>query len=282
MSYDFRLCLPQAGRTEEEIATADIDPAGETGFTPRNEARKRRVAESLFAEISTLESASLGPRGSGGETKTRLLPIELNSTADNRGIQITLFDNEASVSLSYGPQEESGMRRSLDEIWRCLATMREAGGYFVFDPQLGRVLDLAVDLEAVAVCYGQANGLVSTPRKSGSEKIPSRAAWLPPELERVPYFWRWCVLSGMALLGFYVILPFTLHTRLEALVLVPGATWFGCKMLLLDVPRLKSIGWSPRLTFISIFLPAGIFLQLLLFFIAPKRASAELALNVRT
>jgi hypothetical protein len=93
----------------------------------------------------------------------------------------------------------------------------------------------------------------------------------PEKLDRLPYFYRWLALLGAAALLFYLILLFAMRTKLEALVLVPSVGWFILKIVFLDPSRLRSIGWSPILSVLSLLPPVAIFLQLLLFFLSPKR-----------
>jgi hypothetical protein len=42
-------------------------------------------------------------------------------------------------------------------------------------------------------------------------------------------------------------------------------------MTLLDPARLRAIGWSPALTLVSLFPPAGLFLQVMLFALSTRR-----------
>ncbi len=229
----------------ETIAMADIDTAVSADPAPEKETRKQRVADALLGADSTLERFPCD----GSNTKHR--HIELNSGSVGGGIQINLFDDEASVSISYGLRSEAARDR-FHSLWAYLETMHREGGYFVFDPQLGRVLKLKVDFSETLAHYEKANQLVSRPSSAPTKKNSPASKLFPLELDRLPYFCRWCALSGVALLAIYIVVQFTLHTRMEALVLIPGAGWFLCKMLLLDAPRLRSIGWSPRLTFISV------------------------------
>ena len=60
MSYDFRLCLPQADRSREEIATADMEDLEITDPVPEKEARKQRISASLIARNPALEPFAFG------------------------------------------------------------------------------------------------------------------------------------------------------------------------------------------------------------------------------
>lgn len=93
----------------------------------------------------------------------------------------------------------------------------------------------------------------------------------PEKLDRLPYFYRWLALSGVCAALFYLILLATIRTKMEGLVLLPTAGWFIVKMLYLDTARLRSIGWSPTRSLLSLLPPVAVFLQLLLFLLSPKQ-----------
>ena len=44
-------------------------------------------------------------------------------------------------------------RRVFEEIWSYLEIIEREGGFFTYDPQIGRVLDLQKDFEAPLGCY---------------------------------------------------------------------------------------------------------------------------------
>lgn len=129
----------------------------------------------------------------------------------------------------------------------------------------------------------------SSQRLSMQESAPNpvdrpnaRSAWVtlcvrqkmksafPHTLDRLPYLYRWLALSGAVSAIFYIIFIITARTELESLVLIPTVGWFIIKMLFLDTSRLRSIGWSPMLCFLSLLPPAALFHQILLFFLSPK------------
>lgn len=93
----------------------------------------------------------------------------------------------------------------------------------------------------------------------------------PEKLDRLQCLYRWLALFGVTAALFYLVLLVAMHTRMEALVLVPSAGWFIVKILFLDTSRLRSIGWSPMLSFLSLLPPVAVFLQLLLFLLSPKQ-----------
>ena len=160
MSYDFRLCLPQAGRSREEIATADEEDLGITDPVPAKEERKQRISAALIARNPALEPFAFGfddisklENISVEDAKKKYRHIELNGpTEESNGIQITLFDDEASVTVPFW-HEGAAARRVFEEIWSYLEIIEREGGFFTYDPQIDRVLDLGRDLEASLDCY---------------------------------------------------------------------------------------------------------------------------------
>ena len=159
MSYDFRLCLPQAGRSREEIATADEEDLGITDPVPAKEERKQRISAALTARNPALEPFTFGfdeiadlEKITVEEAKKKYRHIEMNGPEGSNGIQITLFDDEASVTVPYWHQGAAA-RQVFEEIWSYLEIIEREGGFFTYDPQIERVLDLQKDFEASLSCY---------------------------------------------------------------------------------------------------------------------------------
>ena len=160
MSYDFRLCLPQAGRSREEIATAHGEELGITDPVPAKEERKQRISAALIAHNPTLEPFAFGfdelsklENITVEDAMKKYRHIELNGPPEeSNGIQITLFDDEASVTVPYWHRGVAA-RRVFEEIWSYLEIIEREGGFFTYDPQIDRVLDLGKDFEASLGCY---------------------------------------------------------------------------------------------------------------------------------
>jgi len=154
MSYDFRLCLPQTGRSPEETAIGDVEDLGITDPVPEKEERKRRVAAALRARNPTLEPFAFGfeeiarfEKITVEEAKKKHRHIELNNPEPSNGIQIMLFDDEASVTVPYCHQGTAA-RQIFEEIWSYLEIIEREAGFFTYDPQIVRVLCLENDFEA--------------------------------------------------------------------------------------------------------------------------------------
>ncbi len=167
MSYDFRLCLPQEGRSSKEIATADAEGLVIADPVPAKEERKRRVAAALKVRNPTLEPFAFGfeeiaklEKTCVAEAKKKYRHIELNGPDGGNGIQIMLFDDEASVSVPYWHQGEKA-RKVFEEIWGYIEVIQLEGGYFTYDPQIDRILDLKADFIAAIECYQRVSGGVA-------------------------------------------------------------------------------------------------------------------------
>jgi hypothetical protein len=80
--------------------------------------------------------------------------VELNQPDPpvGAGIQIHVFDDSASLTVPYWHRGEDA-RSAFDSIWRYARAIAEASGYVAFDPQLGRALATAADLEAAVAAY---------------------------------------------------------------------------------------------------------------------------------
>jgi hypothetical protein len=185
MSYDLHLLAKRPGtdllsaarallaREEEEV---DAGPP-----VPEKEARKARLAEALakldphLAAFEFGYAAIAAQRGiTEDEARARYRHIELNGAEDGNGIQITLRDETVEVTVPYW-HRPAVAASVFAEVWRYLQLLERDGGFAVYDPQLDRVLDLAVDRPAVLECYG---GVVARmPQLAAQARRPARPWW---------------------------------------------------------------------------------------------------------
>jgi hypothetical protein len=84
---------------------------------------------------------------------------DLELTDSNLGLQITLFDNTAAIAIPFWPLEEERARNALSAAWICLRVLESEGGFSTYDPQVGRVLNLDSDFEAIVQVY---RGMLNT------------------------------------------------------------------------------------------------------------------------
>ena len=169
MSYDLRLCLAQSGRSPEEIASSDEADFAISDPIPELEERKQRVATALlqsnpeltqfnldFEELARIDQITLA------EAKSKYRHIELNTPEGSGGIQITIYDTEASVTVPYWHRGPTA-RRIFHEIWNYLQILEREGNYFTYDPQLERVLNLNTDFDSVLKIYKSVSNQVGDP-----------------------------------------------------------------------------------------------------------------------
>jgi len=180
MSYDFRLFRPKAG--EDPLVTARQDSGDFPDSPPdkQKEAQKRQVAEALIAHNPNLEVFQFGydeiaelEKISPSEARLKYRHLELNGPEDGNGIQITLFDDEASVTVPYWHEGEKASD-TFSEIWGYLEIIHREAGYLVYDPQLDRLLDTPADYDAALARY---TGVVRKLRKATSSTDTKKKPW---------------------------------------------------------------------------------------------------------
>ena len=165
MSYNVYLLQPTPG--EEPLATVRAKLNVETEVInpgPPNaeaEVRKQQLTRALIDENPSLEPFEFGygeiARIDGiseEEARVRYRHVELNGPENGTGIQITLYDNDASITIPYWHEPDQA-RLVFEEVWRYLRVLKDSGGFFAYDPQLDRVVDLNVDLPDVIREYGR-------------------------------------------------------------------------------------------------------------------------------
>ncbi len=163
MSYDFRLFLPQPGvdplvtaQTEQDGESEDINPGPPVA---ENETRKRAIANALMKTDPVLEVFQFGfeqiakfQNISVEEAKLRWRHMEFNGPEDGPGIQITLFDDGASLSVPYWHKDKKA-KAVFVQLWEYLKVIQRVGGYQIYDPQMESIVNLASDLEKATTCY---------------------------------------------------------------------------------------------------------------------------------
>ena len=169
MSYD--LHLVRAGMTAidaAELVLGDVDPDNPNpgAFSPAAEARKAHLTQALRSVNPALEPfafdyAEIARFLNISEEDARLKwrHIELNGPDGGNGIQITLHDETATVTVPYW-HHGIAANTVWEEIWTYLTVLKTDGGLDVYDPQLDRILDLSTDLGAVLSTYGGVVGSV--------------------------------------------------------------------------------------------------------------------------
>ncbi len=163
MSYDFRLFVPQPG--VDSLATAQSEPDQESEEinpgppVPAKEARKRAIAAALMKADPALEVFQFGfdeiarfQKISVEAAKLRFRHMELNGPEDGPGIQITLLDDGASLTVPYWHKDKKA-KAVFARSWEYLKVIQRVGGYQIYDRQMECIVNLASDLEKATKCY---------------------------------------------------------------------------------------------------------------------------------
>ncbi len=86
------------------------------------------------------------------EAKVRYRHLELNGSDDGNGIQITLYDDAATLTIPYWHEKQEA-EDTFNEVLRYLKLFQSEAGYSTYDPQLERVLDLSTGIGDVLSAY---------------------------------------------------------------------------------------------------------------------------------
>ena len=163
MSYDLYLLRPEAGvdplDTVEKLFSEESEEINPGLPQPEKEKRKRDLADALiklnperevfpfgFKEIAEMEGISKE------EARIKYRHLELNGAEDGNGIQITLYDDSASITVPYWHVGEKA-RGTFKEVWSYLMLLEKEGGFVTYDPQLEKILSLSTDMPAVLEVY---------------------------------------------------------------------------------------------------------------------------------
>jgi|WetSurMetagenome_2_1015567.scaffolds.fasta_scaffold40070_3 hypothetical protein len=179
MSYDFHL-VPQSTTSAQIEAVNQDDEINPGPPVPEKEKQKKKLAYLLIEsnpklEIFLFEFSEIAKtyNWTEDEARIRFRHIELNGPDDSDGIQITLYDDRADVTIPYWHQPRAA-EIVFDEVWRYLKIFAEHGGFSVYDPQLDRILNLTSDRDEVLKRYG---GIVAKMPEIIEGGKPYKKAW---------------------------------------------------------------------------------------------------------
>lgn len=186
MRYELHLLSVPPGADPAAASAAlaaGLAGEGETGpLDPRAEAWKRGLAAALTEldprlEVLEVDHATLAALAGIGEEEARRRnrALELAGPEEGGGVEVTLLDDGAAVSLPYGHQGEKAVR-AWREGWSVVEVLCRIGGLTPYDPQLGRPLDLAADIGAVLDRYGGARPGAAPPAE-GNARRPWWKVW---------------------------------------------------------------------------------------------------------
>ena len=108
------------------------------------------------------------------EARLKFRHLELNGPEEGcNGIQITLFDDEASVTVPFW-HEGNKAAETFREIWSYLAIICREAGYLIYDPQVDRVFDASAGFDDALACY---TGTMQQIRKTLPGDSAKRRPW---------------------------------------------------------------------------------------------------------
>ena len=170
MSYDLHLFRPESGVEPLETVERLLDADEETDEinpglpVPEKEESKRALAQALinlnpqleifefgFKEIAEMEGITQD------EAHIKFRHLELNGAEDGNGIQITLSDDTADITVPYWHTGDAA-KQTFEEIWSYLKLLEAEGGFVTYDPQLEQILNLATDISSVLQTYEEVSG----------------------------------------------------------------------------------------------------------------------------
>jgi hypothetical protein len=163
MSYDLHLFKPETGvdplETVERLFAEDADEINPGLPQPEKESRKRALADALIKLNPELEVFTFGFKEiaesegiSEAEARSKFRHLELNGPEGGNGIQITLYDDVAVITVPYWHAGEKA-RDTFKEIRGYLSLLEREGGFVTYDPQLEKILDLSSDLFLALEAY---------------------------------------------------------------------------------------------------------------------------------
>lgn len=174
MSYDIhcyrsRIGRPDVSEAQESMETDDSNIEGDgqqikldiakalTEFNPRLE-----VFKFDYDEIAKLQKLSVD------EVKAQYNYIELNPPDGDLAIQITVFNNNVSLTIPYWYKGDDA-RHIFQKLMDYLKIIRKTSGYFVYDPQTDQAFDpLTTNIQGTEL-YIKTTGQV--------KKMPTKPWW---------------------------------------------------------------------------------------------------------
>ena len=180
MSYEFMSFSPVSGEdpktTKDRLTEQQEMEAKATDPAPQVEARMKMLADAIMScnpqitpfalqhdQIAELEHIIIE------EANNKFRYIELNSPDEGNGIQITLQDDHATITVPYWHQGEKA-NAVFKEIWKYLRIFQDKGGYITHDPQLERIIDLDHDFKAAISQYENVSQQVNEPFSAKTKK----------------------------------------------------------------------------------------------------------------
>lgn len=186
MSYDIQLFYVPPGRDpleafDELLEQEEVGQKPVTPPDPLKEERKQKTAAALllaypgyqifpfnYEKIAQLRKISVA------EAQAKNRHVVLEPPHEAPAVQISLYDDEAFVTMPYWYNDPKLAQLAFEQMWGCLRIIQETTGYAVYDPQSGTILDLAEGYEKELAGYVKTAGLLPTLLGQKKEEKKSR------------------------------------------------------------------------------------------------------------
>ena len=146
MSYDIYFYKSRLGRPNLEEAQTVIEVDEETETISDSET-KLKITKALidynprlesfefdYEEIAKFQGTTID------EAKQAFSHIELNTPEGDLATQITIFDNNVSITVPYWYSGDKAIE-VFNKIYDYAKVIRQTAGYFVYDPQIDKVFN---------------------------------------------------------------------------------------------------------------------------------------------
>jgi len=120
-----------------------------------------------YNEIARLQNISVD------EAKNKFSHIELNTPEGDLATQITIFDNNVSLTIPYWYTGDKA-REVFNKVDQYLKIINQKAGYFVYDPQTEHAYDPAKDSLAAIAVYESVTTQIG---KRVSENVTTNKPW---------------------------------------------------------------------------------------------------------
>ena len=173
MSYVFKLVPPAPDGNLRETALRDRNVGGFAPVDQKKEAVKLKIAKALAIKLPLIEVTRVGYEA---DDPSDLRCFEINDRADDSfGVQIELFDDEASITIPFWHTGEKATA-CFRQVWEVMSVVCSTGGYAAFDPQMDRPLSDGEATDDALACYLTAQRRVSRDPELGGRK-PEKPKW---------------------------------------------------------------------------------------------------------
>jgi hypothetical protein len=144
MSYDFTMFNLEPNADLYETLSMRERAKGPRLFNKETKQRSRAIVDLLIFKNPRLDWQ---PSAMGN-----IESIHIDEGANGNGIQISLFPDEVGITVPYW-HEGDAAREVFQQIWDYLGVVQQMTHYVIFDPQLGRLVELEEDYEEVLAAY---------------------------------------------------------------------------------------------------------------------------------